>query len=201
MFISDVADTTIAMQVDISTSVQQGTTYDNASVDHQHGFMIISLDKTLRVMMNSAHCFSIWSGTGTGLDDSWTLLQELDVNGLSATRLFQLSDSTKYVIIGNSDSGNGIEINDSGTPTGYLTANEYGVYTESADGAVFGIEKASGGPEGQTFFFAEAGGSAHYFGYASSDGQYMINGSRTFTGIKTIGGVAFHFVDGCLMDY
>jgi len=113
MFISDMADTTIAMQVDISAttavsgnSVQQGAQYSNVSIDHQNGFMAINTARTLAVRMNATDCFSIYSGDG---NNNWTLMGELDANGLQAGTLTMPGYPNFKVIVGKGpNSGDGL---------------------------------------------------------------------------------------------
>jgi hypothetical protein len=58
-FISDMADTTIAMQMDISTSVQQATPYNNVDISHQYGFKSISANGLMKTFNNGSDGFAI----------------------------------------------------------------------------------------------------------------------------------------------
>jgi hypothetical protein len=96
-FLPDDASTVQAMQVDISTSVQQGDQYSNVSIDHTNGFMAINTARTLAVRMNATDCFSIYSGDG---NNNWTLMSKLDVNGLQAGTLTMPGYPNFKVIVG-----------------------------------------------------------------------------------------------------
>ena len=93
------------MQVNIDNKVQQGESYSNVSIDHTNGFMAISDDNLIRITSNGTNCFSVWSGDGSGDADSWTLVSQLDANGLQAYKLTTIGSNT-YALIGTNSSGN-----------------------------------------------------------------------------------------------
>ena len=99
-FISDMADSAIAMQIGIDGSVQQAEQYSNVSIDHQNGFMAVNAAGTIGVKMNADNCFAVYSISG----GVWTLLSQLDINGLQAGTLKSIG-STIYGIISNTTAG------------------------------------------------------------------------------------------------
>jgi hypothetical protein len=108
-FISDLSDSLTTMQVDISTSVQQGATYDNVGFTHQHGMRIVSGDNTIMVQGNSANCFAVYKGDGSGNENSWILMSELDLNGVQAGTLTMPGYPNFKVIVGKGpNSGDGL---------------------------------------------------------------------------------------------
>jgi len=114
-FISDLSDSLTTMQVDISAttavssnSVQQGDKYSNVSIDHTNGFMAVNAAGTVGVKMNADNCFAVYSISG----GVWTLMSELDINGLQAGTI-RAPGSSVYGVIGHDATyGDGLILHD-----------------------------------------------------------------------------------------
>ena len=95
-FIPDLSDTLQTMQVGINNSVQQATPYNNVSFDRANGIMVVSSDGTIGVKMNAQNCFAVYSISG----GVWTLMSELDIDGLQAGTLRMPGSKFLYAQIG-----------------------------------------------------------------------------------------------------
>ncbi|MFT9078636.1 hypothetical protein [Ethanoligenens sp.] len=116
-FVSDLADSVASMQIGIANSVQQAAQYSNVSIDRQNGFMAISQDGLKKVTMNATNCFSVYSRPNTA--DDWTLVQELDANGLYSSILTGLN-STMYAEVGTGSNGFALYYKDNTNKTPFL---------------------------------------------------------------------------------
>jgi hypothetical protein len=118
-FISDLSDSLTTMQVDISTSVQQGDQYSNVSIDHTNGFMAV-LDTLLGKFQANGAEIGMYSGDGNG---NWTLSGGLDYLGRLLANILSMPGYPNFqVIVGkgpNSGDGLGlfiVDTNISATP-------------------------------------------------------------------------------------
>ena len=190
-FINDSTSKTVAMQIGIANSVQQADQYSNVSIDHKNGFMAISADKKIKVIMNGTNCFSVYTGTGTGLDNSWTLASSLDANGLQAGKL-TTQYSNVYAVIGqnptnsteygislfNATNGQVLGIYDISTPTNKFTAFDIynGIILRNVSGSATDI------------FVQIADDGIVLFGPVSlTTNSLSINGYNGYTGVMTFG--------------
>jgi hypothetical protein len=143
------ADTTIAMQMDISTSVQQGESYSNVSIDHTDGFKCVTADGLVKVLENGTNGFLIqhWSGT------TWVTVWE--VKSDTGKSIAYSADHSKKVEMGGDGGFTTWSSIDGGTTwvqTGGLNAqgqslaamlmnlnapNDYAIIGDTADGSSY----------------------------------------------------------------
>jgi len=135
VFVRDSADDSVAMTMDISaaqekanSSVQVGANYSNVSIDHENGFMAVNADATVGVKMNATNCFAIYSIK----DGVWTLMNQLDSNGLQASRITSSVEGHKdvFATIGTIHWSGGAESN------GFILSDAAGVIATMARSSV-----------------------------------------------------------------
>lgn len=116
VFIRNTADDSLATQIAVDNSVQQGQPYSNVSIDHTNGFMAMNLAQDLKAVHNATNCFAVYKK----IDGEWVLMNTLTDDGLETGKLKAIGIDEFYGVMrkgSNPTDGYGFSLIRNGTTT------------------------------------------------------------------------------------